>query len=327
MIVGLTIIGLSATHTLAARPQQEKGPTTVYISVFVVDVDKVHTAGQTFDANVYFEVKWNDPRLAHKSKDVITKKIDEIWNPRIQKANQQKIFSTLPDIVEISSNGDVVYRQRVWGSFSQPLELRNFPFDKHNFTIQIVAVGYGPDEILLIQDPDIASGISENLSIPDFDVLRWKAETADFKMTPNDDPTAGFSFSFESKRRKGYFIIKVIIPLILIVAMSWVVFYIDPKEAGTQIGVAITTMLTLIAYRFAIDTALPRVSYLTRLDYFVLASTFLVYASLVEVVITSSYANGDKIALARSIDRWARWIFPLVFALMAFETLYLSLFG
>jgi hypothetical protein len=327
VIVCLSIIGLSATHALAARPQKDKGPTTVYLSVWVVDVDEVKTAEQSYDANVYFEFRWNDPRLANKNNEVISKKLAEIWNPRIQIVNQQKIFSTLPDIVEIRSNGDVVCRQRVWGSFSQPLQLRDFPFDQHNFTIQLVAVGHGPEEISLVQDPDVASGISENLSVADFDVLHWKAEAGEFKMTPNDVPTAGFSFSFESKRRTGYFIIKVIFPLILIVAMSWVVFWIDPKESGTQISVAITTMLTLIAYRFAIDTSLPKVSYLTRLDYFVLASTILVYASLLEVIVTSSYASANKIDLARSIDRWARGIFPLVFMLMAFETLYLSLFG
>jgi hypothetical protein len=296
------------------------------MSVFVVDLDEVFTASQSFDANVYFEYRWNDPRLAHKNKDVISTKLNEIWNPRIQIANQQKVFSTLPDIVEIRANGDIVSRQRVWGSFSQPLKLRDFPFDKHTFTIQLLAVGYGPDDILLVQDPGVASGISDNLSVADFDVLHWKAEAGEFKMTPNDDPTAGFRFSFESKRRTGYFIIKVIFPLILIVAMSWVVFWIDPKESGTQISVAITTMLTLIAYRFAIDTSLPKVSYLTRLDYFVLASTILVYASLLEVIVTSSYASANKIDLARSIDRWARGIFPLAFVLMGLETLYLSLF-
>jgi hypothetical protein len=52
--------------------------------------------------------------------------------------------------------------------------------------------------------------------------------------------------------------VKVILPLILIVAMSWIVFWIDPEESGIQISVAITTMLTLIAYRFAVGADLPK---------------------------------------------------------------------
>ena len=41
-------------------------------------------------------------------------------------------------------------------------------------------------------------------------------------------------------RKTGYYFLKILAPLILIVAMSWVVFWIDPTEAGTQISVAVT---------------------------------------------------------------------------------------
>ena len=104
--------------------------------------------------------------------------------------------------------------------------------------------------------------------------------------------------------------------------MSWVVFWIDPKESGTQISVAITTMLTLIAYRFTVGADLPKVSYLTRIDYFILAATFLVFASLIEAVVTSAYARVGKLNRARVIDRWARILFPTIFILMAFESLF-----
>lgn len=99
------------------------------------------------------------------------------------------------------------------------------------------------------------------------------------------------------------------------------VFWIDPQESGTQISAAITTMLTLIAYRFAVGNDIPRVSYLSRLDYFILGSTFLVFTSLIEVVVTSTYGRIGQLDRARSIDRWARILFPLIFVLIAFESL------
>ena len=49
-----------------------------------------------------------------------------------------------------------------------------------------------------------------------------------------------------------------------------------------------TSMLTLIAYRFAIDSQLPPLPYMTRLDVFILTSTLLVFFSLIEVVVTIS---------------------------------------
>ena len=103
--------------------------------------------------------------------------------------------------------------------------------------------------------------------------------------------------------------------------MSWIVFWIDPKESDSQISVAITAMLTLIAYRFAVGSDLPKVSYLPRLDYFILGSTILVFASLLEVVITSSYARTGRLERARAIDRWSSWLFPAIFLLFSVQAL------
>ncbi|MFV2073735.1 MAG: hypothetical protein ACC742_13935, partial [Thermoanaerobaculales bacterium] len=43
----------------------------------------------------------------------------------------------------------------------------------------------------------------------------------------------------------------------IIVFMSWVVFWIDPRHVGPRISVAVTSMLTLIAYRFLLGQLLP----------------------------------------------------------------------
>jgi hypothetical protein len=297
------------------------GPVKVYVTIFIIDVDEINSASQNFDANVYIQYRWRDQRLAHKGSKSIVRPLDEIWNPEIQVVNQQKLWLTFPDIVKIAPDGEVLYRQRAWGSFSQPLKLHDFPFDQQVFSIQLAAVDYTQSEVELLLDTKEESGIAQELSVADWKVLRWTAEPRAYKPTPTIEAISGFAFSFEARREIGYFIIKVIIPLILIVAMSWVVFWIDPMESGTQISVAITTMLTLIAYRFAIDTDLPRISYLTRLDYFILISTILVYASLIEVVVTSTFAKSERHSQARKIDLWMRLLFPSVFVIVAVKSL------
>ena len=299
------------------------GPVKVYGTIFIIDVDEINSASQNFDANVYIQYRWRDQRLAHKGSKSIVRPLDEIWNPEIQIVNQQKLWLTFPDIVKIAPDGEVLYHQRAWGSFSQPLKLHDFPFDQQVFYIQLAAVDYTQGEVELLLDTKEESGIAQELSVADWKVLRWTAEPRAYKPTPTMNATSGFAFSFEARREIGYFIIKVIIPLILIVAMSWVVFWIDPMESGTQISVAITTMLTLIAYRFAIDMDLPKVSYLTRMDYFILLSTILVYASLIEVIVTSTLAKGEKLSQARALDRWMCWLFPITFAVVAVKTLVL----
>ena len=159
--------------------------------------------------------------------------------------------------------------------------------------------------------------LAKTLSIPDWEITNFRSESRAYQPIPGERQLPGFLISFDARRRSGHYLIKVIVPLVLIVAMSWVVFWIDPQQAASQISVAVTAMLTLIAYRFAVGSDLPNIPYLTRMDLFLLGSTVLVFAGLVEVVITSSLASRDRLERARRVDRWARVIFPSAFVLLS----------
>jgi hypothetical protein len=176
--------------------------------------------------------------------------------------------------------------------------------------------GYTQQEIQFEKNAHADNGIASQLSLADWEIVDWTAESWPYRPIPGGLVDAGYSLSFEARRLTGYWIYKVIMPLVLIVAMSWIVFWIDPQESGTQIGVAMTSMLTLIAYRFMVGGLLPKISYLTRLDVFILLSTLLVFATLTEVVTTTVLAKGGQLQRARRIDRWARLLFPGGFLLV-----------
>jgi hypothetical protein len=323
MALVLFLAGASPLQADTSRPiPEDGGPTEVRIQIFVLDLDEIDSANQTFTANVYLEATWQDPRLKGDpgtgERRVPTA---EIWHPRLQVLNQQRVWVTMEKVAEISEDGTVTYRQRGWGSFSQPLELREFPFDRQELTFQLVAAGFLDDEVTLAAT--VGSGIAGKLSVADWKVVDWKMDAEIPVPGPPGDleEDASVALVLEVERRIGYYLIKVILPLVLIVAMSWVVFWIDARETGTKISVAITAMLTLIAYRFAVGANLPDVSYLTRLDYFIMVSTVLVYAALVVVVVTASYVSSDRVGVAHRVDRWARWLFALAFLVTAAETL------
>jgi len=311
----LALVGALMSVSVSAetgRPNPERGPTPVELSVFLLDLDGIDSANQSFQANVYFEATWKDPRLAEASRgDDVTRRLEEIWHPRLQILNQQRIWSSMPDVAEIAPDGTVTQRARVWGDFSQPLDLREFPFDSQRIEIPVVAAGYTSDEVTLSPGPQ--SGIGETFSIADWIISDWQMTTEVVIPGVEGAQDTGVAMVLEAERLRGYYWIKVIAPLILIVAMSWAVNWIDPKDIGTKISITITAMLTLIAYRFAIGAALPQISYLTRMDFFILFSTILIYASLITVVTTAAFSNMGKPEIAKRIDQVSRWGFPLFF--------------
>ena len=312
--IWLALVFLAATSgaTEVHTSQAEPGSTVVRVKTFLVDVDDISSVQQNFTASLYLEFRWRDPHLADGGSGGEATGSSESARPRFKIVNSQRVWDAFDGDVTRSPEGELVLHQRLWGQFSQPLDLADFPFDEHTFEIEIASVVH-PEGLRLIPDPEQPSGMAEKLSVADWELSNFRIETRGYEPIPGAEQLPGLLISFDGRRRVSHYVVKVIIPLILIVAMSWVVFWIDPKESGSQIGVAVTTMLTLIAYRFAVGSEIPNIHYLTRMDMFLLGSTLLVFASLVEVVVTSSLASRDRLERARSVDRWARCLFPLAF--------------
>jgi Neurotransmitter-gated ion-channel ligand binding domain/Neurotransmitter-gated ion-channel transmembrane region len=312
----------SESPALIERPNADAGPTQVSVGIWFIDINNIDSAEQSFRADVFIVLRWKDPRLAHTGAGVAHYPLDQIWNPRVVIVNETNSVShRLPESVEVEADGTVSYRQRFVGSFAQALVLKSFPFDKQTFRVQLAAVKYSPSEVNFVADQKWldagikrAAGISKSITLPDWTVEKWDLKPLVYALAPGLE-NSGYVFEFTASRNVQHYILKVILPLVLIVIMSWTVFWIDPIHANSQISVAVTSMLTLIAYRFAVDSQLPRLPYMTRLDAFILTSTLLVFFSLIEVLVTTILDNNQQTERAKKIDRYCRAIFPVIFVI------------
>ena len=305
---------------LIDRPNADSGPTEISVGMWVVDISSIDSAQQTFTAEIAVVLRWKDPRLAHTGNGVVRYPLEQIWHPRVGIVNETNSVSRkMPDSVEVEPDGTVTYRQRYVGAFTQPLRLQSFPFDRQTFRVQLVAVRYQSNEVMFVPDQvwiqdglKGAGGISPSVTLPDWTIEKWELKPLVYALAPRHQYSS-YAFDFTASRNVQHYILKVILPLILIVIMSWSVFWIDPVHSNSQISIAVTSMLTLIAYRFAVDTQLPRLPYMTRLDAFILTSTLLVFFSLIEVLITTILETSRRTGRAKKIDRYCRAIFPAMF--------------
>jgi hypothetical protein len=310
---------ISADEIPTDQPGDKDKPVEVSFFVFVLDVDDISGANQNFSINVFMRMTWKDERLADKDIPVRSLPLSKVWHPHVIIANKQFfVRKSLPDIVRVKSDGTIIYSQRYLGPLSQRLKLSRFPFDKHTFGINFISTRYTPDEVQFVPNPSrhdpkiIGGGMSDELSLADWDIVDYKIENRDYNPM-KDVLTAGFIFEFTADRYELYYIWQVIVPLFLIVLMSWGALWIDPTNSGTQIGLATSSILTLIAYRFMLGNLIPRLPYMTRMDYFTLGSTVLVFFMLIEVVTTSFLARHGMEKTARRMDRLGRVTFPVVF--------------
>jgi hypothetical protein len=314
----------------ATRPEDWKGPTRVTFRVFVLDIDQIDDANENFTANVYVVLNWQDSRLASSEDAIREIHLESVWNPQVLLANQQGQMSlSLPETVQVYPDGTVYYRQRYTGKLSQPLKLEDFPMDRHWFSIQFTSAAYNSDELEFVPgvadvDADIIGGtMADQLSLPDWKILGHEAKSAPYEPI-NEIRQAGFVFRFQAERYVTYYLWQILLPLTMVVVMSWAGFWVQRKEVGVRIGVATSSILTLIAQRFVLASLLPRLPYMTRLDYFTVGCTLLVFLALIGVVLSSylSSSTVNRDLLARDIDQVARPTFPLVFAILFIWFLY-----
>jgi hypothetical protein len=307
------------------RPGSDDGPTPVSIGIWMVDIASIDSAQQSFTAEVVIVLRWKDPRFAHTGNGIVRYSLEQVWHPRIAVVNETNSVSRkFPDLVEVEPDGRVTYRQRYAGVFTQPLRLRSFPFDRQTFRLQFVAVRYLVSEVQFVPDQDWidnglkqAGGIASSITLPDWTIESWNTKSLSYALAPGFE-YSGYAFEFTAARNVSHYILKVMFPLVLIVIMSWSVFWLDPIHSNSQISIAITSMLTLIAYRFATDNQLPRLPYITRLDAFILMGTVLIFVSLIEVITTTILETNHRVRLSKTIDRWCRVIFPAIFATATF---------
>lgn len=299
------------------RPGEGGEPTRVKLGIFLIDVLGVDEVSESFEVDFRLTASWRDPRLCERTRgDSLADcriGLAEIWHPEIDALNRRKIEVDPVEDVDIDAEGNVVFATRVVGTFSSPLDLREFPFDVQELRIRVASLEYGPNELALEVDP-ATTGRRPGLSLGGWDLLESSSSLpllgAELLAHVRLDHT------IVVQRQPGHYLWKGFIPMTFIVFMAWTVFWLDPKSFAPQIGLATASVFTLIAFLLSLRQFVPRVSYLTLADKLVLGMMALVFLALGEVILTSRLAQRDRSDLARRIDFHARWAYPVLFALV-----------
>jgi hypothetical protein len=141
--------------------------------------------------------------------------------------------------------------------------------------------------------------------------LNYERTTRAFPWDPGAPDYDYATFSVTVRRHVSYHVSKYFLPLLLIVIVSFSVFWIDAEDLASEVQVGVTCLLAAIALQFAESNALPDVSYLTLADRTYATSYVAIALSVLHVVFTNHLARTGRRTLAVRIDRWSRVLFPV----------------
>ena len=307
-------------HDPGAEPPIVGGkPVVVSVSLHVINLSKIDDSAQHFDIDGYLFARWNDPRLGYASKgpdDLIrTYRPGEIWTPRLEFVNATSPREIHDTSIGVAPSGDVTYAERFNAELSARFELRRYPFDTQDLEIFVHPFVADANQIVFtLRDSDVwtASEFNTYSSLAQWN-LAVMPPTLHVHREQNRT-IAGVRFGMQVTRRSTYYIWKVFVPLVLMVCVSWGVFWIEPGDLNSQIQVSVTTILTVIAFAFAISSSMPRVPYLTYIDAFFLQCYVFVFLAFTEIMLVHVTHRSDRRRdLGIKVRDWSRIVVPSAF--------------
>lgn len=304
-------------------------PVQVETSVELLEVSQIADHEEKFDVEFYLYLSWNDPRLAfdaeREGRDKRTVPLDQIWTPAPQLMDELDVNVQSGDSAHVKSDGTVLWHQYYRGTVSSNFDLHEFPFDRHRLEVQLEASGAETDQVVFVP-ADSEARTDARLLPHGWRFLGLSSRAAERRYARLDEAHPRVAFAIDIERDPHYYWWSIVLPLLPIVFTSWSVFWMDPKEFSSQVGVGITALLTIVAYRITIDSSLPPLTYMTRMDYFLLLCQIFVFAAfLMSVVIHVCHTldTDEMIALARRINVRCRWLPPPLMALACAMLLWL----
>ena len=300
----------------ASKPTVESEPVAINVRLFVIDLFEVNDVAQAFRVDVHAELTWRDERLSEarlgRSLAGCSLAHDAIWNPEPRLINSQDITLRFPNPITVDGDGNVRYSQRFTGTLTARLKLREFPFDTQTLPIILAFAERTEDLKILVADEPLTHDYG-------FSIAGWTVQINEPIVAPlrltHDLILPQYRLDLTAERKRGFYLGKVLLPVVLIVFMAWGAYWLDP-EARTRFGLATSSVLTLIAFMLALGMWLPRVEYLTRADRFMIGAMTLVFLTLAEVIVTS-VLNDHHRELALRLNRVGRWLYPIAFVLTA----------
>lgn len=287
------------------------GPVQVNVHLYMNDITEIKDADQSFVSDVFFRIEWQDSRMAHRGPEPCSAPSDKIWNPQLQLLNRRVVDKVQqPDLV-VFPDGRVRQVVRAYGDFSFRADLTNFPFDQQQIGFVLVS-SLGPEEISLVAKSENL-GLADDLSVTNWEIESLGSRASEYYVAPLERFVSRLDIDFQAKRLTGFYTWQLLVPLVLVVMMTWAVFWVPLEFVAPRVGLVATSMLTLIAYRFSMASILPPIAYLTRLDKFMVASSVLVFAALAAAVAVTHLEHEGNMRVATGLNSASRLLAPLLF--------------
>ncbi|XP_048086929.1 gamma-aminobutyric acid receptor subunit alpha-6a [Alosa alosa] len=297
------------------RPGSGVGVTEVKTDIFVTSFGPVSDMEMEYRMDMFFRQMWVDERLKFEGPIEILRlnnmMVDKIWTPDTFFRNSKRSIAhnmTTPNkMFRIMQNGTVFYTMRLTISAECPMQLQDFPLDGHACPLYFGSYAYTNREIAYTWRKGFEASVDvppESSSLLQYDLVGQSLYTETYKINTGHYSVQVVHFLLQ--RKLGYYLIQTYVPLIMIVGLSQVSFWINKESVPARTVAGITTVLTMTTLSISARECLPKVSYATAMDWFIAVCFAFVASALIEFAAVNYFATLQGIRMQREKRKQSR---------------------
>jgi hypothetical protein len=285
------------------------GPTTTKVTVgfYLHALREVDWGARTFVADLYWWLRYPQP-----SDESECAKIEAV---EFVNAHAGDIVHKMLErkVVQASHGPEVYVHYRTVASFFFDANYRKYPFDQQVLPIVLEHETLGTGDLEFVYDHGAhdaraadqhLSGISRNLQIPDFHVLKATQTVGESRYDTNfGDPTLATG-SFRASR----------VTLALEIR-PYLVFFIPAVNLEVASGLTVSSLLTCVAIQLTVVPGLPQVGYLVVSDLIFYLAYGLSMLAMAQTVWSYLLEKHGHALLAHRLEVACRFLYPALFLL------------
>jgi hypothetical protein len=308
--------GASAASRTSGGSDPPGDPTLVAVGLFITEVTEVNEVDNTFTIEIFMDNVWcdqNRPRQEQTfSRQTAEGELEDGWDPNITFVDEIKAPIKENQELKLFGDGTVEYQQKLNVTLENRYDLRKFPFDRQKLRIELESFDWTAEQLVLKRETDKVA-FSKRFEIPE-----WRPVAVNSDIEERKEPRARTPFSelvvtLEVDRESGFYVWKILVPLVLLVGISWSVFWMSGETLAARIAISFTGILSVVAYQFVVNEVLPKVTYFTLWDTILLLSFVLMALTVAVNVLQAVLRIKHRENLANEIDATARVAFPVTY--------------
>ncbi|XP_032995699.1 gamma-aminobutyric acid receptor subunit beta-2 isoform X1 [Lacerta agilis] len=293
-LVKETVDRLLKGYDIRLRPDFGGPPVAVGMNIDIASIDMVSEVNMDYTLTMYFQQAWRDKRLSYNviplNLTLDNRVADQLWVPDTYFLNDKKSFvhgvTVKNRMIRLHPDGTVLYGLRITTTAACMMDLRRYPLDEQNCTLEIESYGYTTDDIEFYwRGGDNAVTGVRKIELPQFSIVDYELITKKVAFSTGSYPR--LSLSFKLKRNIGYFILQTYMPSILITILSWVSFWINYDASAARVALGITTVLTMTTINTHLRETLPKIPYVKAIDMYLMGCFVFVFMALLEYALVN----------------------------------------